>query len=195
MVGRNRGSALVRSGSAAGVKSVLLQHRRAKLLGRPAPPSAAAPGGGPGGGGGVGGDENKPSSSPLAVAPSALPVSAANKAGGGGGGGGGDSDVEGPSTDLRIIYGRLLSLAAPYWKEVPEARWKLAGVVALTLATTGVSVLFNVLGRDFFTALSERDVDAFQTQLVRCLPTSFFMGVGDAACGLAVVVIPAFAVG
>jgi hypothetical protein len=57
----------------------------------------------------------------------------------------------------------------PYWRECPDARWRLAGVVALTLATTGVSVVFNFLGRDFFNALSERDVDAFQTQLVRYL--------------------------
>jgi ABC-type uncharacterized transport system fused permease/ATPase subunit len=30
-------------------------------------------------------------------------------------------------------------------------------------------VLFNYLGRDFFNALSARDVDAFQTQLLRYL--------------------------
>lgn len=30
-------------------------------------------------------------------------------------------------------------------------------------------MLFNFLGRDFFNALSERDVDAFQTQLLRYL--------------------------
>jgi hypothetical protein len=29
-------------------------------------------------------------------------------------------------------------LALPYWQESAEARWKLAGVVGLTLATTGV---------------------------------------------------------
>lgn len=60
-----------------------------------------------------------------------------------------------------------IQLALPYWREEPAARWKLAGVVALTVATTGVSVAFNYLGRDFFNALAEKDVDAFQTQLVR----------------------------
>ena len=30
-------------------------------------------------------------------------------------------------------------------------------------------MVFNFLGRDFFNALSERDVDAFQTQLLRYL--------------------------
>jgi len=46
-----------------------------------------------------------------------------------------------------------------------EARLRLAGVVALTLATTGVSVVFNFLGRDFFNALSAKDVDGFYHQL------------------------------
>jgi ABC-type uncharacterized transport system fused permease/ATPase subunit len=39
-------------------------------------------------------------------------------------------------------------------------------VVALTLAGTGVSVAFSFLGRDFFNALTDRDVDAFQRQLL-----------------------------
>jgi len=29
-------------------------------------------------------------------------------------------------------------LALPYWRETPEARWRLAGVIGLTLAGTGV---------------------------------------------------------
>ncbi|GAX72920.1 hypothetical protein CEUSTIGMA_g375.t1 [Chlamydomonas eustigma] len=74
------------------------------------------------------------------------------------------------STDLRIIYNRLASLALPYWTASEEGtssrRWKLAGVVGLTLATTGVSVVFNYLGRDFFNALSEKDPEAFSRQLL-----------------------------
>jgi ABC-type uncharacterized transport system fused permease/ATPase subunit len=42
-------------------------------------------------------------------------------------------------------------------------------VVALTLGTTGVSVLFNFLGRDFFNALAERDADRFARQLAAYL--------------------------
>lgn len=60
-------------------------------------------------------------------------------------------------------------LALPYWQENPDARWRLAGVVALTLGTTGVSVLFNFLGRDFFNALAEKDADRFARQLVAYL--------------------------
>lgn len=32
----------------------------------------------------------------------------------------------------------VAQLVLPYWVEVPSARWRLAGVVGLTLATTGV---------------------------------------------------------
>jgi ABC-type uncharacterized transport system fused permease/ATPase subunit len=60
-------------------------------------------------------------------------------------------------------------LALPYWQENPDARWRLAGVVALTLGTTGVSVLFNFLGRDFFNALAEKDADRFARQLAAYL--------------------------
>eukprot|EP00775_Hariotina_reticulata_P004789 gene4789-5039_t len=79
------------------------------------------------------------------------------------------SAIEGPSTDLSVIYGRLQRLVLPYWIECPSARWRLAGVVGLTLATTGVSVTFNYLGRDFFNALSEKDVEGFRFQLIKYL--------------------------
>eukprot|EP00887_Chlorella_sp_A99_P002377 scaffold10.g2377.t1 len=48
---------------------------------------------------------------------------------------------EGPSTDASLIFRRLQKLSLPYWTEAEEAgaaRWKLAGVVALTLGTTAV---------------------------------------------------------
>eukprot|EP00877_Chromochloris_zofingiensis_P002340 jgi/Chrzof1/12106/Cz06g21170.t1 len=86
------------------------------------------------------------------------------------------ADIEGPSTDLAVIYKRLWRLALPYWTQAPEARWKLAGVVALTLGTTGVSVMFNFLGRDFFNALSEKDADRFTMQLMKYL-AGFCVGI------------------
>jgi len=61
---------------------------------------------------------------------------------------------------------------APYWSDNPNAgspRLALVRVVALTLMTTGVSVAFNFLGRDFFNALSAKNVDVFYTQLLRYL--------------------------
>lgn len=64
-------------------------------------------------------------------------------------------------------------LALPYWTESGEehtrARWRLAGVLALTLGTTGVSVLFNFLGRDFFNALSAKDQEHFTEMLIKWL--------------------------
>lgn len=95
-----------------------------------------------------------------------------------------------------------MQLGAPYWSDPEEgskARWQLAGVVALTLGTTGVrcvlrgvgyrsarrlahtachlpliprlscSVLFNFLGRDFFNALSEKDAERFTQMLIKWL--------------------------
>ena len=62
-----------------------------------------------------------------------------------------------------------MQVGAPYWK--PEAdgggggRWALAGVFALTLGTTAVSVGFNFLGRDFYNALQAKDAEDFTHQL------------------------------
>ncbi|KAK9820926.1 hypothetical protein WJX74_009117 [Apatococcus lobatus] len=79
---------------------------------------------------------------------------------------------QGASTDLSVIWRRLRQLAVPYWKDsevASQARWRLAGVVALTLGTTGVSVMFNFLGRDFFNALSEKDAERFTQMLFKWL--------------------------
>lgn len=79
---------------------------------------------------------------------------------------------EGPSTDIAVIFNRLQELATPYWTESPQAssaRWRLASVLGLTLATTGVSVLFNYLGRDFFNAISAKDQVKFTEMLFKWL--------------------------
>lgn len=59
-------------------------------------------------------------------------------------------------------------MAAPYWSsdDKTEARLKLAAVFALTLATTGISVGFNFLGRDFYNALANKDQEQFTKQLL-----------------------------
>lgn len=66
--------------------------------------------------------------------------------------------AQGQSPDLKTLFRRFWKVAAPYWSsddKVP-ARLQLAGVFALTLATTGISVGFNFLGRDFFNALASK---------------------------------------
>lgn len=72
------------------------------------------------------------------------------------------------ATDLTTLFRRLWKVAAPYWSsdDKVQARLQLAGVFALTLATTGISVGFNFLGRDFFNALANKDQEQFTKQLL-----------------------------
>ena len=46
-----------------------------------------------------------------------------------------------------------------------QALLRLGGILVLTLGTTGISVWFSYLGRDFFNFLSEKDVASFYNQL------------------------------
>ncbi|KAM0823848.1 hypothetical protein ACQ4PT_070593 [Festuca glaucescens] len=86
------------------------------------------------------------------------------------------SDVPGPpggedkrdGTDLKTLARRFWKVAAPYWwsEDKVQARLQLAAVFALTLATTGISVGFNFLGRDFYNALADKDQEQFTKQLL-----------------------------
>lgn len=60
--------------------------------------------------------------------------------------------------DIPTLFRRFWKVAAPYWssEDKTQARLRLASVFALTLATTGISVGFNFLGRDFYNALSSK---------------------------------------
>ncbi|ERN20070.1 ABC transporter D family member 2, chloroplastic isoform X1 [Amborella trichopoda] len=73
---------------------------------------------------------------------------------------------EGP--DLQTLLRRFWNIAAPYWssEDKVQARLRLAAVFALTLATTGISVGFNFLGRDFYNALANKDQEQFTKQLL-----------------------------
>ncbi|KAJ3694266.1 hypothetical protein LUZ60_009746 [Juncus effusus] len=70
--------------------------------------------------------------------------------------------------DISTLLRRFWKVAAPYWssEDKVQARLRLAVVFALTLATTGISVGFNFLGRDFYNALSNKDQDQFMKQLL-----------------------------
>ncbi|XP_021299536.1 ABC transporter D family member 2, chloroplastic [Herrania umbratica] len=70
--------------------------------------------------------------------------------------------------DLNTLFNRFWKVAAPYWfsDDKVQARLQLAAVFALTLATTGISVGFNFLGRDFYNALANKDEEQFTKQLV-----------------------------
>ncbi|GLJ16799.1 hypothetical protein SUGI_0289400 [Cryptomeria japonica] len=71
-------------------------------------------------------------------------------------------------SDLQTLINRFWKVAAPYWTsdDKVQARLRLGSVFALTLATTGISVGFNFLGRDFYNALASKDQEQFTKQLL-----------------------------
>ena len=75
-------------------------------------------------------------------------------------------------------------MSVPYFREETAARWLLAGVVALTLMNSGVSVAFSYLSRDFYTALNAKDSEQFQQVLIKFT--------GALAAGVPVVVLNSF---
>ncbi|KAI5069026.1 hypothetical protein GOP47_0015327 [Adiantum capillus-veneris] len=79
---------------------------------------------------------------------------------------------------IQTILKRFWKVAAPYWssQDKVQARLRLGGVFALTLATTGISVGFNFLGRDFYNALASKDQEQFTKQLLYYLG-SFIGGI------------------
>ncbi|XP_060208987.1 ABC transporter D family member 2, chloroplastic [Lycium barbarum] len=70
--------------------------------------------------------------------------------------------------DLQTLTRRFWKVAAPYWSsdDKVQARLQLAAVFALTLGTTGISVGFSFLGRDFYNALANKDQEQFTKQLL-----------------------------
>lgn len=66
--------------------------------------------------------------------------------------------MQGPA-ELSTILRHFRTVAAPYWssEDKNQARARLAAVFVFSLATTGVSVLFNFLGRDFYNALESEN--------------------------------------
>ncbi|KAF4393499.1 hypothetical protein F8388_023303 [Cannabis sativa] len=79
-----------------------------------------------------------------------------------------DKEVKRKVPDLQTLLRRFWKVAAPYWSsdDKAQARLRLAGVFALTLGTTGISVGFNFLGRDFYNALANKDQEQFSKQLL-----------------------------
>ncbi|CAB1097232.1 ABC [Ectocarpus sp. CCAP 1310/34] len=75
--------------------------------------------------------------------------------------------------DLNTQIGLFVEMSTPFFKascrEENGARWLLATVVALTLLNSGVSVAFSYIGRDFWTALSNKDPAQFNIMLQRFL--------------------------
>jgi putative ATP-binding cassette transporter len=69
------------------------------------------------------------------------------------------------------------------WLTAPnrgQARWLVAGLVALTLAQVAIQIRFNIWNRDFFNALENRDGSAFRAQIL------FFLGLAALSMSVAV---------
>ena len=61
------------------------------------------------------------------------------------------------------LWERFLAIAKPYWfsEEKKGARALLAVLLVLTLAVSGINVLISFVGRDFMTALSNKEADRY----------------------------------
>ena len=56
-------------------------------------------------------------------------------------------------------------MAAPFFTESKSGRWLFAGMIGLTLLNSGVSVAFSYVSKDFWNALSAKDVEQFYIML------------------------------
>jgi len=72
-----------------------------------------------------------------------------------------------PSAPLAEQFGLFWRLAVPYFQQAEGAKTGIALLLALTLANSGVSVLFSYTSRDFWTALSSKDADQFYALTLR----------------------------
>ena len=61
-------------------------------------------------------------------------------------------------------------MASPFYKESKSGRWLFLTVIGLTFLNSGVSVAFSYLGKDFWNALSSKDVEAFYDVLKQYVP-------------------------
>lgn len=68
---------------------------------------------------------------------------------------------------VRELLSQFYELAVPYFRETSEGKWLLARVIGLTLMQSGVSVAFSYLSRDFYNALSAKDVGTFGKVLLK----------------------------
>lgn len=58
-------------------------------------------------------------------------------------------------------------MAMPYYQESKSGRWLFAGMIALTLLNSGVSVAFSYVGKDFWNALNSKDQEQFYTMMFK----------------------------
>ena len=76
-----------------------------------------------------------------------------------------DEEKDGGSIQEKISY--FIEMALPYYKESSAGRWLFAGMIAMTLLNSGVSVAFSYVGKDFWNALNSKDTEQFYIMLWR----------------------------
>jgi hypothetical protein len=64
-------------------------------------------------------------------------------------------------------FSAFVEMAFPYYKESISGRWLFAGMIAMTLLNSGVSVAFSYVGKDFWNALNSKDTEQFYVMLWR----------------------------
>ena len=68
-------------------------------------------------------------------------------------------------TSLADKFCKFTEMALPYYQESSSGRWLFAGMIAMTLLNSGVSVAFSYVGKDFWNALSSKDTEQFYIML------------------------------
>ena len=63
-------------------------------------------------------------------------------------------------------------LAVPYFQQAEGAKLQFGLLLVLVLCQSGVSVIFSFVGRDFYSALSAKDLAVFQEKTACLLYTS-----------------------
>ena len=76
-------------------------------------------------------------------------------------------EEEEKEANLADKFSKFTEMALPYYQESSSGRWLFAGMIAMTLLNSGVSVAFSYVGKDFWNALSSKDTEQFYTMLWR----------------------------
>lgn len=74
------------------------------------------------------------------------------------------------SKSVSQLFSLFWQMASPYYQESKSGRILFWVVIGLTFLNSGVSVAFSYLGKDFWNALSSKDVDAFYDVLKQYIP-------------------------
>lgn len=81
-------------------------------------------------------------------------------------------DDEIPQTKLTLekataLLSTFWSMAYPYYRESQAGRRLFLGMILLTLMNSGVSVAFSYISKDFWNALSGKDVTEFYSMMLK----------------------------